>query len=52
MTSHVAEKVIDAAIIRDGILNDPILAKAVNMTKEKAHESLPILEGKPLEIKE
>lgn len=52
INSQVAEKVIDAAIIRDGILNDPILAKAVNMTKEKAHESVPILEGKPLEVKE
>lgn len=51
INSQVAEKVIDAAIIRDKILNDPILANAVNMTKEKAHESLPILEGKPLDDK-
>ncbi len=39
----VADKVIDAAIVRDKILNDPVLANAVNATKPTANEALPLL---------
>ena len=48
----VAEKVIDAAIVRDTILNDPILNRAVAASKPTASEALPLLSGKPIETKE
>lgn len=51
LNNSVNEKVIDAAIVRNTILNDPILNKTVAATKPNASEALPLLEGKPLDDK-